>query len=61
MSWMSIVGALISGAFVLSTAGVAAALDGETILVERCASCNALTGPAPRTFKGVLDPIGRGD
>ena len=55
MPWVSFWGALISGALVLSVAGVAAALDGETIVVERCASCHDITGPAPTTFMGVLN------
>jgi cbb3-type cytochrome oxidase cytochrome c subunit len=30
------------------------ALDGRAILSENCASCHNLTGPAPRTYDGVL-------
>lgn len=35
------------------TAG-AAAPDGAALVAERCASCHSLTGPAPRTYRGVV-------
>ncbi len=38
-----------------SGADPALALDGETLVAERCVSCHDVTGPAPRTFEGVLN------
>ena len=32
----------------------AKALDGKTIVANRCIACHDITGPAPRTFAGVL-------
>jgi mono/diheme cytochrome c family protein len=34
---------------------LAQALDGKTLVTERCASCHDTTGPAPQTYQGVLD------
>lgn len=39
---------------VLAMAGEATALDGKSIVAERCVSCHSVTGPAPATFQGVL-------
>jgi cbb3-type cytochrome oxidase cytochrome c subunit len=34
---------------------LAQALDGKTLVTERCVSCHDTTGPAPQTYQGVLD------
>jgi cbb3-type cytochrome oxidase cytochrome c subunit len=34
---------------------LAQALDGKTLVTERCASCHDTTGPAPQTYQDVLD------
>ena len=39
----------------LTVTGGVAALDGRALVSERCASCHDLTGPAPRTYQGVVD------
>ncbi len=38
----------------LTVTGGAAALDGRALVSERCASCHDLTGPAARTYRGVV-------
>ena len=39
---------------VVVMSGEVIALDGKTIVGERCVSCHNVTGPAPTTFQGVL-------
>jgi mono/diheme cytochrome c family protein len=34
---------------------LAEAVDGRALVFGRCASCHDLTGPAPRTYQGVVD------
>jgi mono/diheme cytochrome c family protein len=34
---------------------LAETLDGRALVSERCASCHDLTGPAPRSYQGVVD------
>ena len=42
-------------AFFAGPALAQAAPDGRALVAERCASCHDLTGPAPRTYRGVVD------
>ncbi|MFQ5566877.1 MAG: c-type cytochrome [Paracoccaceae bacterium] len=49
-------GAIVAAGLVcLATAPTAVALDGAALAAEQCAGCHNLAGPAPATFRGVLE------
>ena len=54
MSMTRFAGPVVAGALMLCGAHGALALDGKTIFAARCASCHNISGPAPKTFEGVL-------
>ncbi len=54
MPWAFLAVAPIAWLVCLTVTAGAAGPDGAALVAERCASCHDLTGPAPRTYRGVV-------
>lgn len=54
MPWTFLAVAPIAWLVGLTVTAGAAVPDGAALVAERCAACHDLTGPAPRTYRGVV-------